>query len=108
MPEVKFLRMCITEYFSWQAHICSLCHSLSKIFFIIKSVKNILSSHVPWNIYFAYFHSRLRYGIILGGGKGDKLSIKALCIQKKVMRLITGIKNTNPADRNLWKLEFLQ
>jgi len=57
MSEVKFLGMCITENFSWQAHICSLCHSLSKTFFIIKSVKNILSSHVPWNIYFAYFHS---------------------------------------------------
>ena len=86
MPEVKFLGMCITENFSWQAHICSLCHSLSKTFFIIKSVKNILSSHVPWNIYFAYFYSRLRYGIILWG-EGDKLSINALCIQRKVDHL---------------------
>jgi hypothetical protein len=40
---------------------------LSKNVFIIKSVKNIFSSHVLWNIYFAYFHSRLRYGIILWG-----------------------------------------
>jgi hypothetical protein len=46
MPEVKFLGMHITENLSWQAHICSLCHSLSKTFFIIKSVRNILSSHV--------------------------------------------------------------
>ena len=42
------------------------------------------------------------------GGEGTKVSIKALCIQKKVIRLITGIKNINPADRNLRKLEFLQ
>jgi hypothetical protein len=56
MPEVKFLVMCITKNLSWQAHICSLCHSLSKTFFIIKSVKSALSSHVLWNIYFAYFH----------------------------------------------------
>jgi hypothetical protein len=33
MSEVKFLRMCITENLGWQAHICSLCHSLSEIFF---------------------------------------------------------------------------
>jgi hypothetical protein len=70
MPEVKFLGMHITENLSWHAHICSLCHSLSKTIFIIKSVKNTLSSHVLWNIYFAYFHSRLRYGIILRGGGG--------------------------------------
>ena len=39
MPAVKFLVMCITENLSSQAHICSLCHRLSKTFFIIKSVK---------------------------------------------------------------------
>jgi len=59
--------MRITENLSWHAHICSLCHSLSKTFFIIKSVKSTLSNHVCWNIYFAYFHSQLRYGIILWG-----------------------------------------
>jgi len=85
--------MCITEN-CWQAHICSLWHILSKAFFIIKSVKNILSSHVLWNIYFTYFHSPLRRGIILWGrGRGGtKESIKALRIQKKVIRLITGIR----------------
>ena len=72
MPEVKFLEMCITENLSWQAQICSLFHRLSKTFFIINSVKNILSSHVLWNIYFAYFHLWLRYGIIHGGGGQNK------------------------------------
>jgi hypothetical protein len=67
-PEVKFLGMRITENLNWHAHICSLCHSLSRTFFIIKSVKSTLSSQVLWNIYFAYFHLRLRYGIILWGG----------------------------------------
>jgi hypothetical protein len=67
-PEVKVLGMCITENLSWHVHICSLYHSLSKIFFINKSVKSTLSSHVLWNIYFTYYHSRLRYGIILWGG----------------------------------------
>jgi hypothetical protein len=65
-PDVKFLGLYITENLSWRAHICYLCDSsLSKNVFIIKSVKNIFSSQVLWNIYFVYFHSRLRYGIIL-------------------------------------------
>jgi hypothetical protein len=50
-PEVKFLGMHITENLSWHAHICSLCHSLSGTFFIIKSVKSTLSSQALWNIY---------------------------------------------------------
>ena len=88
MPEVKFLGMCITENFSWQAHICSLCHSLSKTFFIIKSVAMchvpcaIAMCHVTWNIYFTYFYSRFGYGIILWGG-GDKSKHKAIVYSKK-------------------------
>jgi len=42
MPVVKFLGMRITENLSWHAHICCLCHSLSKPYFIIKSVKKTL------------------------------------------------------------------
>jgi len=90
MPEIKFLGMRFTENLHWHAHICSLCHILSKAFFIIKSIKNTLSSHVLWNIYFSYFHSRLRYGIILWRG-GTKESVKVLHIRKKVIRLIIGI-----------------
>jgi len=44
---------------------------------------------VLWNIYFAYFHSRLRYAIILGGGKRKH---KGITDSKKVIRLIMGIK----------------
>ena len=59
-----------------------------------------------WNIYFTCFQSQLRYGIVLWGGTRE--SVKVLCIQKKVIRLITGIKNMNPVDRNLKKIEFLR
>jgi hypothetical protein len=44
--EVKFLGRYITEDLSWWAHVYYLCDSLSKNFIIIKSVKNIFSSHV--------------------------------------------------------------
>jgi hypothetical protein len=82
--------MYITENWSWQAHICSLCHSLSKTYYIIKFLTTILSNCMLWNIYFAYIQSRLRYGTILWGGTGD--SIKVLRIIRKVMRVIKGIK----------------
>jgi hypothetical protein len=92
MYEVKFLGMYITENLSWQAHIRSLCHSLSKTYYMIKSLKNALRAHMLWNIYYAHFQSRLRYGITLW--KGTKESIKILHIQKKVIRLFTGLKGS--------------
>ena len=58
------------------------------------------------NIFFACFQSQLRYAIILWGGTRE--SIKVLHIQNKAIRLITGIKNMNPVERNLKKIEFLQ
>ena len=78
MSDVKFLGMYIMETLSWQAHICTLCHSLSKIYFIIKPLKNILSNCMLWNICFTYFQLRMRYSIILCGG--TKESIKVLHI----------------------------
>ena len=92
MYDVKFLGMYITENLSWQSHICSLCHSLSKTYYIIKSLKNILSNHMLWNIYSTYFQLQLRYGIILWGG--TKGSINILHILRKVIRFITGIKKS--------------
>jgi len=51
----------------------------------------------------------LGMALYLGGGWGDKSKHKGIVYsKKKVIRLIIGIKNMNPADRNLRKLEFLQ
>jgi hypothetical protein len=55
MAEVKFLGIYIMENLSWLAHIRSLCHSLSKTYYMIKSLKNTLSTHMLWNIYYAHF-----------------------------------------------------
>ena len=97
--------MHITESLNWKTHIQHLCRSLSKEYYRIKSLKNTLSNHMLWNLYFTYFQSRLRYGIIFWGG--SKESIKVLRIYKKVIRLITGLKNVNPVNRNLQRIEFL-
>jgi hypothetical protein len=98
--EVKFLGMYIIENLSLQVHIHSLCHSLSKAYYITKFLQNMLSIHMLWNIYFAYFQSYLRYGIIFWGGTGE--SIEVLHIQKKVIRLITGV-NTQVSCRQKFK-----
>jgi hypothetical protein len=81
MSEVKLLGMYITENLSWRAHIRSLCHILSKPYYIIKLLQNTLGTNMLWYTYYAHFQSRLRYGITLC--RGTKESIEILLIQKK-------------------------
>jgi hypothetical protein len=69
--EMKFLGIRITETLKWQSHIQLLASKLSKVSFIIKSLKEILSPNFIQNIYFFKIPltSSVWY-IILGGGRG--------------------------------------
>jgi hypothetical protein len=65
-----------------EASIFSLCLNLSKVSYIIKSLRGVLSPFVLSSIYFPKFPSLLRYGIIFWGGESG--SIKVLRMQKRV------------------------
>jgi len=49
--------MNITENLKWHIHICSLCASMSKVYYIIKSLKDVMSINMIRTIYYAYFES---------------------------------------------------
>ena len=87
--EMKFLGLNITDTLAWHAHIYSLSSNLSKIYFMIKCLKHIIGEKLIWNIYFAYFESKLRYGILFSGGNSK--IITPFRLQKKVIKLITGV-----------------
>jgi hypothetical protein len=57
---------------------------------MIKALKNTVSNYMLWNIYFAHFQSKMRYGIVVWGG--TKESIKILRLQKKVVRMMIDLK----------------
>ena len=44
--ELKFLRLFIMENLAWHVHIHSLFASLSKIYYMIKSPRNVTSTHM--------------------------------------------------------------
>ena len=79
--EIKFIALFINENLVWQAQIDNLGTSLSKIYYMIKSLRNVMSTQMLWSIYFAYFQSKLRYGIMFWGGDGK--SAKVFRLQKK-------------------------
>jgi hypothetical protein len=63
---------------------------LSRSYYAMQSLKGIASVNTLQSMYFANFHSQLRYGILLWRGDGESNQIFKL--QKKVMRLISKVE----------------
>jgi hypothetical protein len=66
--DVKFLGIFITEDLSRKTHTHYVCQKLSKIIYLIKSLRDTVSQTVLINVYYAKFESVLKSGIIFWGG----------------------------------------
>ena len=85
-------------------HIKHVCNILNKNYYVIHSLKNVTSVNTLRSIYFANFHSHLRYGILFWGG--DSQSTKVFKLQKKVVRLICNAKRKTSC-RELFKTLYI-
>jgi hypothetical protein len=88
--ETKVLGLYLTEDVKWDVHMKHVCNILSKNYYVIQSLKTVTSINTLRSMYFANFHSHLRYGILFWGG--DSQSTKVFKLQKKVVRLICNVK----------------
>jgi hypothetical protein len=84
--QTKFLGVYINENMKWNIHIKYLSSKLNTSYYMISSLKNVMSPYVLRTIYFACFHVHLRYGLTLWGG--DPESIRIFRLKKKVIRII--------------------
>ena len=65
VSETRYLGIQITDSLNWHSHIQLLANKLSKVNFMMKSLRDILSFNFIWNIYFTKFHSLLQFCILL-------------------------------------------
>ena len=65
--ETKFLGLYLTEDVKWEVHINHVCNLLNKNYYVLQSLKSVTSLNTLRNVYFANFHSHLRYGILFWG-----------------------------------------
>jgi hypothetical protein len=70
------------------------------VVYVIKSLKEAVSSYIIKCIYYSKFQSCLKYGIIFWGESNESLSIFKL--QKRVIRIISGA-STNSSCRQIFK-----
>jgi len=68
--EMKFLSIYITGTLKWNSHVQSLANKLSKVSFMIKSSKGILSPYMIRNVYFTKFQALLWFGTLFWWGGG--------------------------------------
>ena len=63
----KFLSLIIDDSLSWKAHIDQMMSKLNMTCFVIRMIQAVMSPETLRIVYFAYIHSIMSYGIILGG-----------------------------------------
>jgi hypothetical protein len=88
--ERKFLGLYLTENVKWDVQIKHVSNILNRNYYEIQSLKTVTTINTLRSIYFANFHSHLRYGILFW--VGDSQSTKVFKLQKKVVRLICNVK----------------
>jgi len=86
----KFLCLIIDDALSWKAHIDQMMSKLNTACFVIRTIQAIMSPETLRMVCFAYIHSIMSYGIILGGNQ--PYSDKIFKIKKRVIRNITNSK----------------
>jgi Reverse transcriptase (RNA-dependent DNA polymerase) len=91
----KLLGIIVDQNISWNEHINKLCKKLGRSVYALRILKNIVSKNVIIQIYYAYFHSILSYGIELWGNAAAYLTNRVFRLQKKVIRII---ENLRPLD----------
>jgi hypothetical protein len=64
---VKSLGVNIVNTLSWKTHIDSLLPKLSSACYAIRAVKPYVNQETLLMVYYAYFHSVIRYGVIFWG-----------------------------------------
>jgi hypothetical protein len=98
---IKFLGTHISERLKWNYHCDSLKSKLNTGYYLINLLKKITNPRVCRTMYFASFHTHLKYGIIVWGS--DPQSREIFLLQKKVIRIMCKV-NQNTSCRNLFRM----
>ena len=86
-------------------HIESVKSKLCSACYVMWSVKPYLSINTLKMIYYAYFHSVVTYGLLLWGHSPNIIKISRL--QKKIIRIMMGWRNSDSCRKLFFNLEIL-
>jgi hypothetical protein len=101
---ITFLGLEIDKFLNWKIHVKSMLPKLGKACFAIRNMKFCSNIETLRMIYYAHFHSIMKYGIIFWGNSPDA---KIFLLQKRILRIMMGMKQRDTCRPVLKKLNIL-
>lgn len=90
VPSTNFLGVRMDEALSWKAHVECLAPKIGSFSYVLRTLRNEISTKVALDAYYAYVHSRLSYGVLFWGNSVDAHRIFKQ--QKMCLRGIFGLR----------------
>ncbi|KAB0799383.1 hypothetical protein PPYR_07263 [Photinus pyralis] len=84
----KLLGLYFDQLLNWSTQIDFLCSKLSKLCYALKVASSHCSTDILKNMYYGYFYSTLKYGIMFWGGSGINRLARIFLLQKRAIRII--------------------
>jgi hypothetical protein len=85
---IRFLGLQLDNKLTWNAYSHELKTKLNKACYAIRAIKPLVSQNVLITIYYSYFHSVLKYGVMFWGSSAITGDI--FKVQKRAIRIITN------------------
>jgi hypothetical protein len=102
---IKFLSIQIDNHLNWKSRINQIIPKLSAACFAVRKLFHILNLDALWMVYFAYFHSVIKYGIIFWGNSTD--ADRVFILQKRIIIIMTGVGSRSSCRGLFKKLDIL-
>jgi hypothetical protein len=101
----KFLGIRLDNHLNWKDYTGQIIPKLSAACYVVTQMLHIRNNNTLKSIYFAYFHSFVKYGIIFWGNSSN--STKVFTLQKKIIRIMVGAHPRTSCRRLFKKSEIL-
>ena len=98
VKSVQYFGLTIDEHLYWHEHVNNVYSSLVKYFGIFNHVKSIVSKRIARQLYFAFIHSRIKYGIEVFGDCAKESIQKLQTIQNKLLKLLLKFDRRTSTD----------
>ena len=105
---VQYLGLMIDENLYWHMHAEYVYNSLVKYFGIFNHVKTIISKKIAMQLYFAFMHSRIKYGIEVFGDFANEYLQKLQVIQNKLLKLLLNFDHRMSTNEIHQQLSLLK
>jgi hypothetical protein len=105
VSNIKFLGLEIDQRLNWKTHIEQTIPTLSTACYAVRSMFHFSNLDALKMIYFAYFHSIMKYGIVFWGSHTN--NVRVFQLQKRIVRIMTGVRSRASCKPLFKALEIL-